>query len=121
MQVHGAAYDEYDILGVAYVIEQATKLRQPASLVNPSMYRCAKTTPAPPFAARGACNPDYDAVLKVIGYDSRPLGFSLETETAQSLDPEAEQGRGLGRGAHPRLPRPHRADQRRGPGPPGRA
>ncbi len=83
--VHGAAYDEYDLIGVAYVIEQATKLRQPASLVNPSMYRCAKTTPAPPFAARGGCNPDYDAVLKVTGYDSRALGFSLETETATSL------------------------------------
>ncbi len=85
VQVHGAAYDEFDILGVAYVIEQATKLRQPASLVNPSMYRCAKTTPAPPFAARGGCNPDYDAVLKVTGYDSRALPFSLETETATSL------------------------------------
>ncbi len=85
VQVHGNAYSEFDLLGVAYVIEQATKLRRPASLVNPSMYRCAKTTPAPPFAGRGACNPDYDAVLKVTGYDSRPLGFSLETETAQSL------------------------------------
>ncbi|NAS25323.1 hypothetical protein GT755_27020 [Herbidospora sp. NEAU-GS84] len=83
--VHGGAYDEFDLLGVAYVIEQATKLRQPASLVNPSMYRCAKTTPAPPFAARGGCNPDYDAVLKVTGYDSRALPFSLETETATSL------------------------------------
>ncbi|WP_459804295.1 amidase family protein [Herbidospora sp. RD11066] len=85
VQIHGGAYDEYDLIGVAYVIEQATKLRQQASLVNPSMYRCAKTTPAPPFAARGGCNPDYDAVLKVTGYDSRDLGFSLETETAQSL------------------------------------
>ncbi len=83
--VHGGAYDEFDLIGVAYVIEQATKLRQPASLVNPSMYRCAKTTPAPPFAARGGCNPDYDAVLKVTGYDSRALPFSLETETATSL------------------------------------
>ncbi|GAA0384630.1 hypothetical protein Acor_47740 [Acrocarpospora corrugata] len=85
VQVHGAAYSEYDLLGVGYVIEQATKLRQPASLVNPSMYRCARTTPAPPFAARGHCNPDYEYVLKQTGYSPRSLGFSLETETAQSL------------------------------------
>ena len=31
------------------------------SEVNPSMYRCAETVPAPPFASRGGCNPDYES------------------------------------------------------------
>ena len=59
VSVHGNAYNERNLIGVAYVIEQATKLRKPAQEVNPSMYRCAKTVPAPPFAERGGCNPDY--------------------------------------------------------------
>jgi len=37
VSVNGGAYDERDLIGVAYVIEQATHLRQPASAVNPSM------------------------------------------------------------------------------------
>ena len=45
VSVNGGAYDERNLIGVAYVIEQATKLRQPASEVNPSMYRCAHTVP----------------------------------------------------------------------------
>ena len=53
VSIHGNAYSERDLIGVAYVIEQATKLRKPASELNPSMYRCAKTVPAPPFASRG--------------------------------------------------------------------
>ena len=57
VSVNGNAYDERNLIGVAYVIEQATKLRQPASMVNPSMYRCAKTVPAPPFAERGELQP----------------------------------------------------------------
>ncbi|MFI7614456.1 amidase family protein [Nonomuraea terrae] len=85
VQVHGGAYDELDLLGVAYVIERATRLRQPASQVNPSMYRCAATVPAPPYSRRGACNPDYDAVMKLIGGKPVTLPFSLETESARSL------------------------------------
>ena len=61
------AYKERDLIGVAYVIEQGTKLRKPAPQVNPSMYRCADTVPAPPFAARGACNPDYKSTLTLAG------------------------------------------------------
>jgi Asp-tRNA(Asn)/Glu-tRNA(Gln) amidotransferase A subunit family amidase len=85
VQVHGNAYDEYNLIGVGYVIEQATKLRQTAGSVNPSMYRCAKTVPAEPFAARGHCNPDYDTIMRMLGNAPRPLPFSLETESAQSL------------------------------------
>ncbi|BCB89639.1 hypothetical protein Psuf_069520 [Phytohabitans suffuscus] len=85
VNVHGAAYDERDILGVAYVIEQATKLRQTPGTVNPSMYRCARTVPAQPFAKRGACNPTYDQVMRMLGGRPAPLAFSLETETAAGL------------------------------------
>ncbi|GAA4157793.1 hypothetical protein GCM10022251_31780 [Phytohabitans flavus] len=85
VNVHGGAYDERDILGVAYVIEQATKLRQTPGMVNPSMYRCAQTVPAQPFAKRGDCNPTYDQVMRMLGGRPAPLAFSLETETAASL------------------------------------
>ncbi|MFE9201917.1 amidase family protein [Micromonospora sp. NPDC007230] len=93
VSVHGAAYSERDLIGVAYVIEQATKLRQPASMVNPSMYRCAHTLPAAPFANRGGCNPDYDAVMTMLGGKKPPvLPFSLETESVQSLKARLDAG-----------------------------
>ena len=57
--------------------------------LNPSMYRCAKTVPAPPFAARGGCNPDYDATMELVGGTAPTLPFSLETESAQSLQDAA--------------------------------
>ncbi len=86
VSVHGGAYDELDLLGVAYAVEQGTELRRPASEVNPSMYRCADTVPAPAFAERGDCNPSYDAVMAMLSDEApAPLPFSLETESAQSL------------------------------------
>ena len=85
VSVTAGPYKERDLIGIAYVIEQATHLRQPASMVNPSMYRCAHTVPAPPFAARGHCNPDYDAIMAMLGGTPVLLPFSLETESAQSL------------------------------------
>jgi amidase len=86
VSVNGAAYDEYNLIGVAYVIEQATKLRQTAGQVNPSMYRCAHTVPAEPFASRGHCNPDYESIMARLGWKApAPLPFSLETESAKSL------------------------------------
>ncbi|WP_214107775.1 amidase family protein [Acrocarpospora catenulata] len=92
VQVHGNAYSEYNLLGVGYVIEQATRLRQPASAVNPSMYRCAQTDPPGPYAKRGHCNPDYDTVLKMIGGVPKALPFSLETESVQSLSARLAAG-----------------------------
>ena len=83
VSVHGNAYNERDLIGVAYVIEQATKLRQPVSALNPSMYRCAKTVPAPPFAERGVCNPDYESTMKLVGGATTILPFSLETESVE--------------------------------------
>ena len=84
VSIHANAYKERDLIGVAYVIEQGTKLRKPASQVNPSMYRCADTVPAPPFASRGACNPDYKSTLALAG-GKTILPFSLETESASAL------------------------------------
>src|SRR5215510_11607139 len=75
VSVNGNAYDERNLIGMAYVIEQATKLRQPASMVNPSMYRCARTVPAPPFSSRGSCNPDYDTLIRMVGGSPVVLGF----------------------------------------------
>ncbi|MBE2317907.1 hypothetical protein DVA67_018135 [Solirubrobacter sp. CPCC 204708] len=85
ISIHANAYKERDLLGVAYVIEQATKLRKPVSQVNPSMYRCADTTPKPAFAERGACNPDYQDALELAGGTETILPFSLETESAAAL------------------------------------
>ncbi len=90
--IHANAYKERDLLGVAYVIEQATKLRRPASQVNPSMYRCAKTIPAPPYAERGSCNPDYASTMDLAGGAAPELPFSLETESAQSLQDRLTAG-----------------------------
>ena len=91
VSIHGGAYDERNLIGVAYVIEQATKLRQPASMVNPSMYRCAKTEPAPPFADRGGCNPDDTPLAAKAGKDAF-VDFSLETESVKSLQDRMAAG-----------------------------
>lgn len=85
VSVNGNAYDERNLLGVAYVIEQATKLRQTPGMVDPSMYRCAQTVPAQPFAGRGHCNPTYDQIMRTIGSRPMLLKYSLETETAAAL------------------------------------
>ena len=92
ISVNGGAYDERDLIGVAYVIEQGTKLRKPVSEVNPSMYRCAKTVPAPAYAERGSCNPDYDSTIKLAGGTPTILPFSLETESAKSLQARLTAG-----------------------------
>src|SRR4029077_8599810 len=75
-----------------YVIEQATHLRQTAGEINPSMYRCAHTVPPEPFASRGACNPDYQTLISMIGGSAPSLPFSLETESAQSLQSRLAAG-----------------------------
>ena len=91
VSIHGNAYSERDLIGVAYVIEQATKLRRPASELNPSMYRCADTVPAPPYAGRGGCNPDYDS-LKGMVASAPKLAFSLETEPVAGLQARMAAG-----------------------------
>ena len=91
VSVHGNAYTERNLIGVAYVIEQATKLRKPVSEINPSMYRCAKTVPAPAYSERGSCNPDYESTMKLVG-TAPTLPFSLETESAKSLQDRMTAG-----------------------------
>lgn len=84
--VFGPAFSERDLIGIGYALEQATKLRQNPEQLNPSMYRCAKTTPAPAFAARGACNPDYDTASAAAGTTETPdLGFKLEDVSVTQL------------------------------------
>lgn len=84
VSVNGGAYSERDLIGIAYVIEQATLLRKPVSEVNPSMYRCADTVPKPPYSERGSCNPDYETLMDLVG-KAPSLPFSLETESVKSL------------------------------------
>jgi Asp-tRNA(Asn)/Glu-tRNA(Gln) amidotransferase A subunit family amidase len=86
VNVIGGAYDELNLLGVGYVIEQSTKLHQPPAMVDPAMYRCAHTVPAEPFASRGHCNPDYQSTTHTLVGDRPVLPFSLETTSAASLE-----------------------------------
>ncbi|HZO07246.1 MAG TPA: amidase family protein, partial [Solirubrobacterales bacterium] len=88
----GTAYSEKDLLGIAYVLEQQTKKSKPASLVNPSMYRCAETVPAPAFAERGDCNPKLEETLALAGGKVPELPFALELESAQGLQDRMTAG-----------------------------
>jgi Asp-tRNA(Asn)/Glu-tRNA(Gln) amidotransferase A subunit family amidase len=92
VNLYGTAYSERDLLGVAYVIEQATLKRQTASAVNPSLYRCAKTEPRPPFASRGDCNPDYDYAMYQAGGQPPELPFALELESVAGLQAKLTAG-----------------------------
>src|SRR3954452_21181815 len=92
VSLHGGAYSERAVVGGASVRERAPKWRKPVSEVNPSMYRCAKTTPAPAFADRGACNPDYESVMKIVGGTPTVLPFALETESEKSLQDRLTAG-----------------------------
>ncbi len=79
---NGPAYSEAKLLAYGYAYEQATKLRKPASVIDPSVFRCAKTTPPSPFASRGSCAPD---VSVLDGLGAVPSIPDLETATAQDL------------------------------------
>ena len=91
VSIHGGPYTERDLIGIAYVIEQGTKKRRPASELNPSMYRCAETVPAPPYASRGSCNPTYKS-LKGMVSSAPKLSFSLETESVKGLQERMAAG-----------------------------
>ena len=92
VSIGAGAYAERDLIGVAYVLEQQTLERKPASLVNPSMYRCADTVPAPAFAERGDCNPDHGTALAAAGGTVPDVDFSLETTSATELQEMMEAG-----------------------------
>jgi len=95
-QLVAPPYMERDLIGIGYVIEQGmiargTPPRLPVSAVNPSMYRCAKTVPPPPYSKRGSCNPDYDSLADKVR-TAPELDFSLETESVQSLQARMAAG-----------------------------
>jgi amidase len=92
VNVNGGAYDELNLLGVGYVIEQATKLHKAPAEVDPSAYRCAHTVPAEPFAARSHCNPDFQSVTAMPGANKTVLPFSLETTSASELETKMSEG-----------------------------
>lgn len=92
VNVNGGAYDEMNLLGVAYVIEQGTKLRQSVGEVNPAAYRCAHTAIPAPFAGRGHCNPESEAIDGLLGGEQTILPFSLETTSAAELEEMMEDG-----------------------------
>ncbi|HTZ88496.1 MAG TPA: amidase family protein [Solirubrobacteraceae bacterium] len=91
IDVNGGAYDELNLLGVAYVIEKLTHLHKPPAEVNPSMYRCVHITPAEPFSKGGHCNPDREAVL-AMGSGKTVLPFALETASAAQLEEMLNEG-----------------------------
>ena len=80
------------MIGVGYVIEQATKLRQSPAMIDPSMYRCAHTVPAEPFASRGHCNADTQSISAMFNGFKKTLPFSLETTSATSLEEKLNAG-----------------------------
>jgi amidase len=86
IDIDGGAYDELNMIGVGYAIEQSLKLQQSPATVDPAMYRCAHTFPAEPFASRGHCNPDTESIMDMIGGFPTVLPFSLETTSAASLE-----------------------------------
>ncbi|HEX3909190.1 MAG TPA: amidase family protein [Solirubrobacteraceae bacterium] len=90
VNINGGAYDELNLIGVAYVVEQSTKLHKGPAEVDPSAYRCAHTVPAEPFASRGHCNPDYESISK--GGFRTTLPVSLETTSATTLEKMLTEG-----------------------------
>jgi amidase len=92
IDISGGAYDDLNLLGIGYVVEQSTKLHQPPADVDPAAYRCAETVPAEPFASRGNCNPGFKSVMAESLHLKEVLPFSLETTSAKSLEAMMEAG-----------------------------
>ncbi|MDX6639664.1 MAG: amidase [Solirubrobacteraceae bacterium] len=91
--IFGPAYSERNLIGIGYVLEQATGLRQPAEQLNPSMYRCAHLAVPAPFASRGSCNPNYETASNAAGTTDTPdLGFKLETASISDLQSRMAAG-----------------------------
>ena len=92
VDVNGGAYDDLDLLGVSYVIEQGTMLHEAPGEIDPSAYRCAHTATPAPFAEREHCNPDYQSLMAMLGGTPTVLPFSLETTSATELEGKMEAG-----------------------------
>jgi amidase len=85
----GTAYSEATLLALGHAYEQATQLRRPPSLVNPAMYRCARTTPPSAIPAH-SCAPGAE-LLELVGEEPR-LPFSLETTSIADLQRRMTRG-----------------------------
>jgi amidase len=92
VDVNGGAYDDLDLLGVSYVLEQNTMAREAPGELDPSAYRCAHTATAEPFAEREGCNPDYQSLMAMLGGTPTVLPFALETTSATELEAKMEAG-----------------------------
>ena len=71
VDINGGAYDELNLLGVAYVLEQAERERRTPANRRPTWTR-PLTVARTPFRrsrlpARGHCNPDYRSIMAMLG------------------------------------------------------
>jgi Asp-tRNA(Asn)/Glu-tRNA(Gln) amidotransferase A subunit family amidase len=82
----GTAYSEAKLLAIGYDYEQATKLRQPVSFINPAVWRC---TPGSAFGPR-SCGPGRELLDQLGTVPNLP--FSLETATVADLQARETAG-----------------------------
>ena len=79
---NGTAYSEAKLLAFGYAYEQATRLRQTVSEINPAHWRCAPGSAVPPHA----CGPGKEIATGVT------LDFPLETATVADLQSRMSAG-----------------------------
>ncbi len=77
----GARYSEATLLAFGHAYERASQLREPPSLINPALYRCADTVP-PSVFGKHSCAPGRELLRKA---GRVRLGFSLETTSIDDL------------------------------------
>ena len=121
VSVHANAYKERDLIGVAYVIEQATKKRQPASEVNPSHVSLREDRPGAAVRRARLLQPG----LRVGADARRRRGDDAAVLAGDRVRHVAAGAAGRGHAdvgdADQGVPDADRADQRRRPGAAGRA
>jgi amidase len=83
---NGTAYSEAKLLAFGYAYEQATKLRQPVSFINPAVWRC---TPGSAVGPR-SCGPGRELLSQLGAVPNLP--FSLETATVADLQARGTAG-----------------------------
>ncbi len=119
VDVNGGPYDEMNIIGVGYVMEQSTKLKQSPAEVDPALYRCAhtcargavrKTRSLQPGLRRGDRRNRQAAEAPAVLAGNHLGGDARGNDERQDADLKAAgEGGAL----------PHRSHQRRGSGDPG--
>src|SRR6185295_13642355 len=76
---NGTAYSEERLLAFAYAYEQATKLREPVSEINPAVWRCVSGNPR-------SCPPGKEVATGVT------LDVALETAAVSDLQARMTAG-----------------------------